>query len=130
MIGRWIANNVGVLVTLGVLLTGGIYGYSRLENQVQNLETARVERVRLVDARLAEIEAAASRIGNVEYRVTASEDAIRQTNQRFDTTLATISARLAEINQQLGSLSTSVAVLTQRVEQVVPQRRTEVRPPG
>lgn len=130
MVGRWIANNVGVLVTLGVLLTGGIYGYSRLENQVQNLETARVERVRVVDARLAEIEAAASRIGNVEYRVTASEEAIRQTNQRFDTTLATISARLAEINQQLGSLSTSVAVLTQRVEQVVPQRRTEVRPPG
>lgn len=138
MVGRWIANNVSVLLMAGGMLVAGAVGYTRLESQVANLaaaatasEAARQERIRIVDARLTSIDTALARAAQTEYRVTSAEEAIRQTNQSFNATVATISERLAEMNQQLGALTTSVAVLTQRIE-AGSERRTElrVRPPG
>jgi hypothetical protein len=59
------------------------------------------------------------------YRGAANEEASRRPERKVDQSLSNISARLAEIHQALGGLSTSVAVLTQRFDQLSPQHRAE-----
>ncbi|WP_294645536.1 hypothetical protein [uncultured Aureimonas sp.] len=130
MLTRWITNNVAVLLTGAILTGGGIAGYTSLQNKVEYLDAYREERTKLVDTKLAEIGAAAAAMPNLVYRVAAAEEALKATNARVDVSLTNISARLAEINQGLGSLSTQVAVLTQRFDLSGQDRRAEARPPS
>jgi predicted negative regulator of RcsB-dependent stress response len=129
MLTRWITNNVAVLLTGAILTGGGIAGYTSLQNKVEYLDAYREERTKLVDTKLAEIGAAAAAMPNLVYRVAAAEEALKATNARVDVSLTNISARLAEINQGLGSLSTQVAVLTQRFDQSGPERRSSLQTP-
>ena len=129
MLTRWITNNVAVLLTGAILTGGGIAGYTSLQNKVEYLDAYREERTKLVDTKLAEVGAAAAAMPNLVYRVAAAEEALKATNARVDVSLTNISARLAEINQGLGSLSTQVAVLTQRFDQSGSDRRSSLQPP-
>ncbi|MBB3937791.1 hypothetical protein [Aureimonas phyllosphaerae] len=129
MLTRWITNNVAVLLTGAILTGGGIAGYTSLQNKVEYLDAYREERTKVVDTKLAEVGAAAAAMPNLVYRVAAAEEALKATNARVDVSLTNISARLAEINQGLGSLSTQVAVLTQRFDQSGPERRSSLQPP-
>ena len=91
---------------------------------MEALERSRYAAVNFVDSRLADIQKATDTIPNIAYRITAQEEALKATNARVDASLTTISARLAEINQAIGSLSTQMAVLAQRIDQGAPQRRS------
>lgn len=128
----WFSTNLtlGNIVTLVVILSGGVYGYGKLESRVETIvkDQARVEVA--ANEKFASIARSLENVPNLAYRITAQEEALRATNQRVDASLANISQRLAEINQALGSLDTKVAVLTQRLELSVPQRRAENRPPN
>ncbi len=129
MLTRWITNNVAVLLTGAILTGGGIAGYTSLQNKVEYLDAYREERTKLVDTKLAESGQPLLH-ANLVYRVAAAEEALKATNARVDVSLTNISARLAEINQGLGSLSTQVAVLTQRFDLSGQDRRAEARPPS
>lgn len=120
----WFQANLtlGNVLVLATLLGGGSFAYGQLNNKIDNLDAYRTERSRQTDAKFAEINAALRGLPELTYRVTAQEEALKATNARVDTSLQNISARLAEINQALGGLSTSVAVLTQRFETAVPKR--------
>lgn len=126
----WFSNNLtlGNVITLCVLMVGGAVGYGQLTNRIENMEAYRVERTKQTDEKFANITRALENLPNLAYRVTAQEEGLKATNQRVDSSLATISSRLAEINQALGALDTKVQVLTQRLELTAPQRRAEVRP--
>jgi len=129
----WFTNNLtlGNVVTLVVLLAGGSYAYGRLENRIDNIDTYRVERARVTDEKFAGIARSLENLPQLAFRVTANEEALKSTNQRLDASLQTLSARIAEMNQLLGSIDTKVQVLTQRFEMTTPQRRAEAtRPQG
>ncbi len=115
----WASNNVGVLLTIGLALLAGYGGYLHMGRDVRDA----AQDIAALQRRLDGYDAL-----NLAYRITASEEALKATNQRVDVGISNISERLAEINQALGGLSTQVAVLGQRIESQTPQRRSDVRP--
>jgi uncharacterized protein YlxW (UPF0749 family) len=123
----WFSNNLtlGNIITLCAMLMAGAVGYGQLANRMENMEVYRVERSRQTDEKFASISRVLEGLPNLSYRVTATEESLKSTNQRVDASLANISARLSEINQALGSLDTKVAVLTQRIETNTSQRRAD-----
>ncbi len=52
----------------------------------------------------------------MSYRITANEEALKATNARVETSISSISQRLAEMDQYMGAIDTKLAVLTQRLE--------------
>jgi uncharacterized coiled-coil protein SlyX len=126
----WFSNNLtlGNVITLCAMLVAGSVGYGQLTNRMDNMEAYRVERTKQTDEKFAGIARSLENLPNLAYRVTANEEALKATNARLDASLQTLSQRIAEMNQLLGSVDTKIAVLTQRLEMSTPQRRAQLSP--
>ncbi len=126
----WFSNNLtlGNVITLCVIMIGGAVGYGQLTNRIENMEAYRVERTKQTDEKFSNISRSLENLPNLAYRVTANEEALKATNARLDASLQTLSARVAEMNQLLGSVDTKIAVLTQRLEMEAQGRRASLVP--
>ncbi len=129
--------NVSTMLAIGGVLAVAITGWFTLREQVNtntrdiaSVSRAHAELVLKRDARIIEVDRRMATFDEVRYRVQAVEEALKATNARVDASLSNISTGLREINQLLGSLSTQVAVLTQRLEQGEPDRRAAIVPPS
>jgi len=128
--------NISTMLAIGSVLVAAGLGLLGLRDQVNThtsqiatLATAQTEMVLKRDSRIVEVDRRLATFDEVRYRVQAVEEALKATNARVDASLANISTGLREINQALGSLSTQVAVLTQRLENESPNRRASLKPP-
>lgn len=111
--------DTGNLITLVVIIIGGVTAWNRLDNNQTSLQAAMAdqglaykERQVSVEARFAGLETKIAPMDSIVYRLTKAEGEIASVNSRVDRIADSFGDRLEALRKDVNLLGTKVEVLT------------------
>lgn len=120
---NWLRINVpsvAAIVFTGVIVSMYV---QNLANKVTAIESNSKDRSVVVDKSFDQIKDQLSPLVNVPYRMTSVENSLLATNQRMDTYLQTIGAKIDGVIGQVNAMSTKVEVLGQKIDTITPEKK-------
>lgn len=118
--------NTGTLLTIGGILASIAINYGVMTTKLDNLKETSTARNVAVDVALEKINTTIAKVPEIDYRSIANQEAIKALVARQEAQTSNLSNRLAELNNSIGSLTTSNAVILQRLDTLTPQQRTDL----
>ena len=121
---NWLRINVpsvAAIVCTGIIVSMYV---QNLANKVSTIETNGKDRSLVVDKSFDQIKDQLNPLVNLPYRMTSVENSLLATNQRMDTYLQTIGAKIDGVIDRVNGLSTKVEVLSQKIDTITPDKKT------
>ena len=131
VVWQWLRINVPTLLAIGGLVWYTADNNARTIARINAIEVSRIDRSKEADHKFAALNTSVSLLaqkvdplGNVTYRVGVVEGQVTETNKRLDRLAETIVNSLDLIRRDVNGLSTRIEVLSNKVDGIIPQRRT------
>ena len=124
---NWLRINVPSVVS--IVVTGIVVSMyiQSLESRIETIEQTRTARSNLVDKNFDQIQDQLKPLVNLPYRMGNVEQGLLSTNQRVDTYLQTLGAKIDGVSDRVNGLTTKVEVLSQKIDALTPEKRAEFR---
>lgn len=124
---NWLRINVPSLVTVVVTGISVAMYIQSMSSRVQTLESNGKSRSDQVDKNFDDIKSALAPLVNLPYRMSSVESNLVVTNQRMDTYLQTIGAKIDGMGDRVSTMSTKVEVLSQKIDSITPEKRADTQ---
>lgn len=116
---NWTQVNVPTILSVAA----AAYGIITYVNNIDNRATA-------IEKGYAAIGVQMEKLENVPFRVEILEAGVKNNSERIDRIGEAVVNGIGEVRKDIGMLGTKVEVLTTRMEDVIPRRRTEAEHPA
>lgn len=122
---NWLRINVpsvAAIVVTGVVVSMYV---QNLANKMSSVEDNTKARAVFVDKNFDQIKDQLNPLVNLPYRLTSVENSLLATNQRMDTYLQTIGAKIDGVVDRVNVMSTKVEVLSQKIDTITPENKVD-----
>lgn len=113
--------SLGNWLTIGTIVVAGLGAFFRLQAAIDAMDVWRVE----YDKRLEKLEVKVAPVEGITFRMGQQEASMNAINARVDRAVDAITDQLKELRKDVGTVNTSIAVLTRSIE-----NRGQDLPPG
>lgn len=110
----WWSNNLslGNAITIGMLVFSIGFGWAKVEASAEANENWRRE----YDRKIEELKTKVAPVEGMTYRMGQQEASMNAINARVDRAVDAITDQLKELRKDVGSVNTSIAVLTRSID--------------
>lgn len=104
--------SLGNWLTIGTIVVAGLAAFFQMQAAIGAMDVWRVE----YDKRLEKLEVKVSPIEGITFRMGQQEASMSAINARVDRAVDAITDQLKELRKDVGSVNTSIAVLTRSID--------------
>ena len=126
---NWRTFNVPSLITVVVTAVGMVTYVNSLDARLAKVEDNGISRAGITDKKFDEIQLSLAALNNMPYRVGILEQQATAINIRIDRFTETITNTMELIRKDVGSLGTKVEVMSNKIDNLAPEKKAALTPP-
>ncbi len=122
---NWLRINVPSIAAIIVAAVTISSYVQSLASDIKKIEDTRQTNKALLDKDIDNIQKKLDNVADAPLRLDLLEKNLAATNARMDTYLQTLGTKIDGVSDRVGSLTTKVEVLAQKIEQITPPRENK-----